>query len=183
MKCSLRQRGIPLEELLSLLKAKFDDAEREYQHTDLGTASEEVASIICASAPRKNTSASCSRRWPPWVQVKYLCNCCYCGIVAILPPLHAVHLPNHRLFAKHNLSIYYCYTGLSWPVHQTVWHCKRINGHILKTVCRHHGVLEQKYRGTHMLSPGAAELFSASWFAPVATSSWWGTRVWQLKQL
>ena len=44
MECSSQQRGVQSEEVLSLLEAKFDDAEREYQHADLNTASEEVSS-------------------------------------------------------------------------------------------------------------------------------------------
>lgn len=43
MECSSQQRGVSLEDVMSLLKAKFD-AEREYHHADLHTASEEVAS-------------------------------------------------------------------------------------------------------------------------------------------
>ena len=41
------------------------------------------------------------------------------------------------------------------------------------------GVLERKYRSTHMLSPGVAKL--SSLFAPGARSSRRGTRLWLFK--
>ena len=44
MESSLRQRGVTLEEVMSLLEAEFDDAESEYQHGRLETHPDEIAS-------------------------------------------------------------------------------------------------------------------------------------------
>ena len=39
---SSRQRGVTLEEVMSLLEAEFDDAESDYQHGRLETHSDEI---------------------------------------------------------------------------------------------------------------------------------------------
>ena len=44
MESSLQQRGVTLEEVMSLLEAEFDDAESEYQHGRLETHPDEIAS-------------------------------------------------------------------------------------------------------------------------------------------
>ena len=41
---SSRQRGVTLEEVMSLLEAEFDDAESDYQHGRLETHFDEIAS-------------------------------------------------------------------------------------------------------------------------------------------